>query len=530
MPIRLFYLLVASQLVRMESPSVRMQIRDREYVKICCGEPCEWLTFQLNRTLSAIYLHNYKFAMQSRTFFHSESGLGDSEYFQFADTRYRLPVYLVSKSTTLPVKETMSADGTLGLGEYSPLWEHWSNYSLSSKRLVFGEYDNFGQFEYTERPPVLKLDQTNYITLGDNSLVPIEFSIYSVETYIPYPLNISAALSSVTFQTEDCTVEYNLLNLASGNTKPISCKNINTLRPNKRQDVKLFNGADYDAVRYTSSNQFLPGARFFSEFFSFRNIITHQLILTNDAYSMDYGDVMTYASIFITLTLGFWCQIVQSKTERKDNFEFFFTQMAEATCYLLDLMVLWVAFGMLNWDRYISHYTSSEPLFAKIFVLTLPALSMAYWLYGLYTVSDYKDYSKRFKHTGFFHAVLFITSQLTIVWLCFVKDHESSFERATSAFVINVALIYQIFVVLWYYLSEHPVEGTLTLLIAVASNIFNVFYTIKPIFQYSNFREQFASFCVIWIFFLELLPALLVFTSVYSYPFYIAKRNSQTKT
>jgi len=514
---------------------VRLQIYNKQYVKVCCGEPCEWLTFQVNRTLSAIYIHNSKFVSQSRTYFRSSDGLSDSEYFYLDDQRIRFPVSLVSMSASLVTKDTLAADGTLGLGDYSPLWTEWDNYTLSSKRLTLGGYDFYAQFEHSERPPVINLNQHNWVTLGDNSLVEIDFSLNSVETYVPYPLDMEKALNSVTLQSEDCMQDYSTLYLAggvnvTGKHKKIACKNSNTLKPNKRQDLELFNGADYQAVKYTSSQKFIPGARFFSEFFTFRNIVTQQLIITNDAYSMDYREVTNWAALFITLSLGFWCQIAISKKERKDNFEFFFTQITEATCYIIDFMVLYVTFGMLNWDRYISHYTFSNPVFARIFILTAPAVTLTYWIYGLYTAYDYQAYSKRFKKTGMFHAVLFVTSQLVMVWLCFIRDHESLFERVAGAFILNIALIYQIVATLWFYMSRDFVYGSICLAIVVVSNVFNIMYTVRPMFDNAGFKKRFSSYCVIWVYFLEILPAMLIFFSAYSYKTYMKTQEQEPTT
>lgn len=499
----------------------RLQIYNSEYVKICCGEPCEWLTFRLNRTLSAILIHNYKYIATSRTYLHSENGGRDSEFFQFDDgTRYLFQVYPASQPSGLQTKDALPADGTLGLGDGSPLWEVWPNYTLSQRRLSLGEYDYYSQFSHSQRPPVINLNEVTHVTLGDKSILPIDFSVYSVETYIPYPLNTLTALANVTLSKPDCLPDYELMFYEKTmQSHSFKCSSSNTLMPNKQQSIELLNGVDYTAVKYTSQHVFIPGARFFTEFFWFKNIITNQLIITQDVFCMDYDAVTIYASIFIALSLGFWCQIAQSKTERKDNFEFFFTQMAEATCYTLDWIVLLVTFGMLNWGRYLSHYTSTDFTFAQTFIMIMCTASLGNWFYGLFASKDYVDYSKNFKRKGLFHAVLLVTSQMLIIWLCFIKQHETSFDRFASGFILMVTVIFQLFAFLWFCLSQNYICALFTGIIGVTTNIFNILYNIKPIFVYSGFRNQFASFCVISIYFLEILPAVLILISAYSYKF-----------
>jgi len=518
-----YLLLVILALVGSCNASVNLQIYNKQYVKICCGEPCQWLTFLVNRTLSAIFIHNGNFIAQSRTYYRSPGGVMDSEYFQLSSTRYNFHVYAMPQQSNFQSKDTLQIDGTLGLGNNSPLWEHWANYTLSSQRLVLGAYDYYSQFSHSQRPPIINLDETTYITLGDSTKLPIDMSIYSVETYLPYPLNISTALNTVKLETEDCVTQYSTMFVQNLNN--FKCEKENSLKPNRLQSIELMNGEEYTAVKYTSQHVFIPGARFFTEFFWFKNIVTNQLIITQDAFCMDYNSVTAYAAIFITLSLGFWCHIAQSKTERKDNFEFFFSQMAEATCYLLDWIVLWVMFGMLNWGRYLAHYTSTNSDFGQVFVILMCILSAINWLYSLYTVPDYTAYNKRFKKIGLFHAVLLVTSQLLIVWLCFIKQHETSFDRMTAAIVLNVALVLQIIASLWFFMSEDYIYCTATVAITIATNVFNILYTIKPIFQYSDFREEFASFCVVWIYFVEILPAMVIFTSAYALKFAPSRTN-----
>lgn len=509
----LLSLLVLS-LLGIGDAKVHLQIYNKEYVKICCGEPCQWLTFRLNRTLSAIFLHNGNFIAQSRTYYHSLGGMLDREYFQLGSKRYDWHVYAVPPPSTIQTKDSLSIDGTLGLGDNSPLWEEWDNYTLSSQRLALGEYDYHSQFSHSQRPPVIDLNKPTYVTLGDNTKLPIDLSVHSVDTYLPYPLKISTALGEVTLENEDCHSDYS--QMFHDSAASIQCVNKNILKPNQMQSIELMNGEEYTAVKYTSQHVFIPGARFFAEFFWFKSVVTNQLIITQDAFCMDYNSVTAYSAIFITLCLGFWCHIAQSKTERKDNFEFFFTQMAEATCYILDWIVLWVMFVMLNWSRYLTHYTSTDSLFGEIFVMTMCGLSFANWLYIIYTVPDYASYSKRFKKTGLFHSVLLVTSQLLVVWLCFVKQHETSFDRMAALIVFNFALVFQLIACLWFFLDQNYTYLFFTVLVTIASNVFNILYTIKPIFVYSDFREEFASFCVIWIYFLEILPAMVIFASAYT--------------
>jgi hypothetical protein len=103
------------------------------------------------------------------------------------------------------------------------------------------------------------------------------------------------------------------------------------------------------------------------------------------------------------------------------------------------------------------------------------------------------------------------------------------FERVAGAFVLNVALIYQIVATLWFYMSRDFVYGSISLAIVAVSNVFNIMYTVRPMFDNSGFKKRFASYCVVWVYFLEILPALLIFFSAYSYKYYLATQEPTTE-
>jgi hypothetical protein len=117
-----------------------------------------------------------------------------------------------------------------------------------------------------------------------------------------------------------------------------------------------------------------------------------------------------------------------------------------------------------------------------------------------------------------------------VVWLCFIRDHESLFERVAGAFILNIALIWQIVATLWFYMSRDFVYGSICLAIVVVSNVFNIMYTVRPMFDNSGFKKRFSSYCVIWVYFLEILPAMLIFFSAYSYKNYMATQEQEPTT
>jgi len=507
MPRSLLWLLLLLCWCSSVSTAVRLGVQHGEYVELCCGEPCKWLTFRLNRTSSETWLHNGAYIAASRTYYQSLSGQYDSEVFYFNDVddvyRIRLRMRYFPVPGVVVGRETLSIDGTLGLGPRSQLWTIWNNYTLTKRLLDLGHYNPYGQRHYAVRPPILDLHTTQHLKLGDNSVVEVNFDISTTETFIPYGTNLSAAFKSITIDSRDCRERYRQI----GVLDDVECQDSITVTPDQFQTVTLGNGIEYEAIDYADGNQMIIGTRFIDDFFWFRSLDGHSVIIAEDAFFLDYVGVSVGCSIGLTALFVVWLSIADSKNDRTNFYEFMLMSCAEALSYLLDFLLMLVAFGMLDWTRYITQYAQTSAVYAVFFLLFSFLSSIAAFLWSLWTWRGYAHYLDVFRQRGLFRITLFATSQALVIWLCLIEQHETTFDRGFEILLITGISIMQLTAAALYYFRGHYHYSAGLALLYLGTTVFLIVYNLVPAFRYGNMRHSFAVASLLWIYFLELVPA-----------------------
>lgn len=490
--------------------AVRLSVQHGEYVELCCGEPCKWLTFRLNRTSSEIWLHNAAYMAASRTYYQSQGGLRDSDVFYFNDVvdvyRLRLQMRYFPVPSVLVGRETLSIDGTLGLGPRSQLWTIWNNYTLTKRRLDIGHYDNYGQRDYRQRPPILDLHEHQQVTLGDGSSVSVSFDIATTETFVPYGMNLSQGFSTIKVHSDGCEQMYARIGLI----ETTGCLNNLSLTPDQFQTVTLNNGVEYEAIDYVEGEHMIIGTRFIDDFFWFRSMDAHSVIIAEDAFFLDYVGVTVGVALGVSLLFAFWLTIAESKQDRTAFYEFLFMYCAEALSYFADAMLLLVTLGMLDWSRYITQYAQISALYAELFIPFVCLLSASAFIISLYRWHDYASHLREFKHNGFFRIVLFATSQTLVLWLCLIEQHETTFDRLFVALLITLLGILQLTASAIFFIQRQLSYSLICAGLFLTTTIFHVSYNLIPSFRYGNMRHNFAVACFLWVYFFELVPAFII--------------------
>jgi len=490
--------------------ALRLSVQHGEYVELCCGEPCNWLTFRLNRTSSEIWLHNAAHKAASRTYYQSLTGLRDSELFYFndvADTyRIRLQMRYFPIPSVLVGRETLNIDGTLGLGPRSALWTIWNNYTLTNKRLDIGRYDYWGQRNYQQRPPILDLYSSQQMTLGDGSVVQVNFDISTTETFVPYGLNVTKGFESIQLRSANCQSMYEHIGMqAVGN-----CVDNLTLKPDQFQTVTLSNGVEYEAIDYVEGNYMIIGTRFIDDFFWFRSLDAHSVIIAEDAFFLDYVGITVGASIGLTLLFAFWLTIAESKQDRTEFYEFLFMTCAEALSYLADVLVMLATLHMLDWTRYITQYAQHPAYYATIFIIFTVFLSLFVFVQTHYRWRNYPAHLKDFKDNGLFRIVLFTTAQSFILWLCLIEQHETTFDRMFVALLITGLGIFQATCMILFTVQRQTAYALVCGGLFIGSTAFHIVYNLVPTFRYANMRHSFVVGSFLWVYFFELVPAIVL--------------------
>ena len=493
---------------------VSFTVVKREYIQICIGNPCELLNFRINRTLNGIWLHKPSYLPSSTTYFQSQDGQHDSEFFYFTgqteQLMMRLQFTLCAPVLDYIAKDAPSIDGTFGLGAKAEIFQYWGNYSLSSKRLVLGGYDRWGQSDPYEEPPVLILDETHGVTLGDNTESEIVFDLSSIQSFVPYGINLTVAFDTLTIKSRDCQQRYQQLGISSGR----HCKDNVTIIPDQFQTIVLPNNVRFSAIEYTEHDQVIAGARLMSDVFWFRDIYNNAVIITQDAYFMDHITFSVTASIVISLALAFWLSIVDMREELSQPFEFAFLIVVELLLYIIGLLTFWVFFGMLDWRRYITHMCQRSSWYAVTYLALTYTLSFLYFASSFRHYTTQTAYVKRLEREALFRAMLIITAASALIWLCLVHHHDSVMDLFMLAFWFSVAIIFQIAAAVIFLVQSEWLYCAVAAALCILATAFNIVYNLIPMFRFESLGAPLDVACFLWVLCLQLIPGVFIATIV----------------
>lgn len=510
----LLALLLAVYANALSLTSVSFPVIKREYIQICVGNPCEMLNFRINRTLNGIWLHKLSYLPSSTTVFQSQNGAYFDEFFYFDGENEELMMRL--QFTPCPpvmeyvAKDAPTIDGTFGLGTKAEIFQYWGNYSLSSKRLVLGAYDRWGQSDPYEEPPVMILDETHTVTLGDQTESEIVFDFSSIQSYVPYGINLSVAFDTLTIQSRDCQNRYRQLGISSGR----HCKDNVTIIPDQFQTIILPNNVRFSAIEYTEHDKVIAGARLMSDVFWFRDVYNNAVIITQDAYYMDHITFSVTASVVLSLALIFWLSIVDVRRELVHPFEYAFLLVTECLFYIVGLMVLWALFGMLDWRRYITHMARHSSWYAIVYVVTAYSASCLYFLYTFVGYTNKAAYLKRLEREALFRSMLIVTAAIALIWLCLIHQHDNIMDLFMLAFWVSASIAYQCTAAFLFLIqSEWLYFGVAFTLIALAT-AFNIVFNLIPMFRMETLGFPLDAACFLWVLCLQVLPGAFAATIV----------------
>jgi hypothetical protein len=505
----LLLLLVLAVVEALLLPRVHFHVTNYEYIQLCAGEPCTWLTFKLDRSSNEIWLHNQAYIALSQTYHHALNGARESEFFYFDTYRLRLHLALHPATPSTLYLPPVAYDGTFGLGSQAEIWAFWDNYTLSTTRLELGGYLNYAQRHPHEHPPILDLNEGHDVILGDGTEATLKFNLNRIESFVPYNADINTALQAVKIKARNCLAYYDHLGIEGGP----SCSNEQTIHSDAFQSLTLTNGVHYQAVSYSDDNSLIVGTHFIDELVVFHGISCHCAILAEDAFSLNYVALMATLSLILFGFLSLWIVIAESPVDRENEWEFRLMISVELFCYLIDILLYYTAFHMLDWGRYISQYAECSPVFAEIYLAILFVVSLGCLLHTSFPWENYQEYLRRFRKNLMFHLPVFTLLQTSFVWLAIIEEHEITFSRILLAIVLTAALLLGTVALGRLYLKNKQMEFGILFVLLATGYAFLTVYSLIPMFTYAHIRHPMGVSVFMWIFFFIAMPALLVFSS-----------------
>lgn len=493
---------------------VTLSIVKKEYVNLCVGEPCRWLKFKLDRSSDVILIHPNARSSESPTFWSSANSNRGSDYFYFDRLRLRLTVY-EAPVTLLGFADEFVPDGTLGLGEGSPLWLYWRNYTISSRRLYLGQYQQWAQQDPDERPPIFFFDESAMIVMGDGTEAEMVFDFRSENSLVPLQCDQLTAFEKIELRGSNCRSRWARLGIAGDN-----CLDSLVIYPSQFQEIMLQSKVEYMAIDYSEDGKVHLGARLFWEIATHFNFAHRCIILSTDVYSLDYIGFGMLASLCVMLALFLWPVLATSKEALESEFQFLLILLLEFFCYIIEITALLVSFTALDWCRYITQFAERSDAYAMVYIIGILALSVLFSLIEVYRYripyfaakecpAAHKETVKKFRSTFLLRVVLFSSSQVSALWFFMVEEHEPTLDQAILLYLLSLVIFLQTVVMFSCYIYNRWLEFAMVAAISLATIIFMMLYSLFPFLRYSNVHHNFYIVTLGWLVFLVWAPAIV---------------------
>lgn len=378
-------------------PRVDIEIIDSHFVRLPLGNPQHTYTLVLDLNGNDILFSSFHPEVELHSSSFDIVGTRRTDLFALGEYTLRLPYKFgtLNYDRSIQLSSQQSPVGSLGLGEHSPLWRYWGNFSLTNEKLKLGEQDPFGN---AENLPVLSHGR-GYITNPDTGTsAPMIVNMSIMNLLLPHPLmdEKPSQLSLRACANPDQCVE-------------------ETVFPLHSQDILLLTGSSYTALDQSHDGQVHFGRRFFYDVRLFIDWAADVMILSDLSTPTNmFNPVYAFALAFLA-TCWLCLRLGHRKVEQLDETECLLNQ-------LLELLILEMAFSawltnffIFNWSWALEELL--DPLqagiaSAVIHIGLLGALVLALVLF-------LKEDCYRFE----WHALAVFNAVMTASWSAFTQHH-----------------------------------------------------------------------------------------------------------
>lgn len=313
-------------------PRVDLEVLDSHFVRIPVGNPPRTYTFILDLSNNGILVSGYHPEVELNSNSYEIVGARRTDLFDLGPYTLRLP-YRFGVHTydrTVQLSSQQSPVGSIGLGEHSPLWRYWGNFSLTSERLRLGEDDAFGG---ENDLPVLDNGNGFLSNPDTGTTAPMVINFTIMNLLLPHIL-MDERPSSVSIR-----------NCAS----PEHCpeESVFALRS---QEIHLLSGAVYAAIDQSHDGQVHLGRRFFYDARLFCEWSSKSFVISDtDDPTNDFNAVYAY---LLTLLLWVWLtlQMGHRKLEQLESVEQLLVTLLEILILQMGFAAWATNFFVFNWS------------------------------------------------------------------------------------------------------------------------------------------------------------------------------------
>ena len=481
--------------------TVSQELIDNHFVRVSLGNPPHTYTFYISLVHDDITISLFQqqtFELQSHSF---EPGPGPTgtELFLLGPYLLRLPyrygMIEIDRAVRLSTQQT--ATGILGLGEGSPLWKYWRNFSLTNEKLVFGA-DIL--LEDVQLPWLFQgRGSCENPRSGTRSALIVDFGI--MELLLPHTL-FEEKPDALIVREEQCLVQ------------PLAehCE-ISTEIQLRDQNIPLLTGASYTAIDRSHDGIVHVGRRFFYEIAFFCDWPSQQrLLIDTDSSNSTFN---AFYAILITLLGWCWILVGLGKPRHKQLTRIEETFFLYMYLFLFEtIAVCWATnFLVFQWTYAV------RALLVELATPTLIYIHANVWVsLVVAAVLLWKEFHRRSlggsQHLLPWHIAVLVNGGFTILWVCFIQHHHFSSDIlfllifATGLCILNTTLF-----LLGYY-ADYPLLSKVLLVPTVFSYIFLVLGNLLLVYDVFFVQGPMLFFFSWYLLVICVLPTLAITSHV----------------
>lgn len=381
--------------------SVDVEVLDNHFVRLPLGNPQHTYTMILDLQASDILFSSYhpEVELHSNSF-EADAGSGQrSDLFSLGSYTLRLPYHFgtLTYDRSVQLSSQQAPIGRLGLGEHSPLWRYWGNFSLTSERLRLGERDQFGAHQSSRSLPVMHnlLGYTENPDTGTGAAMLVNFSL--LDLLLPHQL-LDEKPDTLLFRS--CS-------------DPELCPE-STQFALQSQEIWLLSGITYVAIDQSHDGLVHLGRRFFYEArlfceWSSASLVFSELVEISGNFNSLYATALA-----LLLWLWLTTRLEHRKFEALEQTEQILNSLLEVLIFELTFAAWITNFFIFHWSLALLELLGDRAIYAEIFV-------HASLCGGLLLALLLHFYQVRYKFA--WHMLAVANTVLPAVWSGFVQHH-----------------------------------------------------------------------------------------------------------
>ena len=503
---------------------IRLTLEEDQYVNIMTGNPGRFNKYRIDYKYNNTYIY---LAPSS----YSQTYTQYDELYYFYDKKIRLDTtYGVPENNEIIRITPVTHNGILGLGDSSNIWKYWNRATLSSEKLILGEFDPYIA-QHDTYSFIIKKGESIRCKVNDK-LYKLEFDQTNDVTYLPTELYTLKSFDIYfKYDKEECFEACDKMGI---DTEMIC----DYKKEESKIHVSMF---DYTIVTTTGviyplvmtnkadKDKIVLGRKYMDNMVVFVDKTKDITIIKPDFRRFEYfnsKDANSYLAFITCLIYIIWSLSINSELADVERNRIFFAllQLYGHVVIFVSLSYNFVGIECYRFYRHYLHINSSIPLYL-ILITALSLLVLSVWLLCKLFYFSRKPFESpcvtddnhpimvRWTAVELLRRNVFETLLLLSLWIITLEYHNNSCGGHLILISTVIAITQLVTFMMMYIRSS--ILYLFHFLLFVLSIVFLVGFNLIPLLEgYLYYHPYYYPLILMYISLLVLLPSLFIIVQV----------------